>query len=119
MAAEGGDGEVIGWERFFNEVQSLIRCSEMRIGRADRSFSLHIIERLQMATENIAAIGCLLNSATELREYCQCLGDLIEAIHGIILEWELHLDNWIMRGKGQHIELEDVILAIGGDQNSM
>ena len=92
MAAEGGDGEVIGWERFFNEVQSLIRCSEMRIGRADRSFSLHIIERLQMATENIAAIGCLLNSATELREYCQCLGDLIEAIHGIILEWELHLD---------------------------
>ena len=115
MAAEGGDGEVIGWERFFNEVQSLIRCSEMRIGRADRSFSLHIIERLQMATENIAAIGCLLNSATELREYCQCLGDLIELFWNGSFIWT----DWIMRGKGQHIELEDVILAIGGDQNSM
>ncbi len=63
-----GRNVVFGWETFFCEVQSLIRCSETRI------------DRLQMAIENIAAIHQLLSSTNELGEYCGHNRDLIEAI---------------------------------------
>lgn len=88
-----GRNVVFGWETFFCEVQSLIRCSETRIDRADREFSSHIIDRLQLAIENIAAIHQLLSSTNELGEYCGHIRDLIEAIREIIRKWELHVNS--------------------------
>ena len=90
---------MVGWERFCNEVGSLIQTSERRIGYADRNFSLFIIERLQLAVVNLAAIYDVLRSANELTTFLHSVGDLVRAIRGGNSIWI----GWTWRQKGQSI----------------
>ena len=90
MAAE--TQEILGWERFFTELGHLVQVSEHRIGGANRDFSLHIISRLRTASETLAAILGHLSSSVELRSFCQSVGELVEAVRGMVLEWEVYTE---------------------------
>ena len=84
--------EVVGWERFCDELASLIHTSEIKIGHADRTFSLFIIERFQLACESIGTILDVIGGRNELSSFSQRVDSLLESVRRLITEWELRLD---------------------------
>lgn len=92
---ENGAREVLGWDRFFTELMGLINFSSRRTGTADRHMATYIVERLQIASQSVAAIFDVLRSVEEgqdqLRDYQRCMEDVIDAIHHVISFWETYM----------------------------
>ncbi len=82
---------LVGWESFCDVLESLLRTSERRIGHANRSYSVMIMERLQFAVVSIATVHNVL-STTDLhvfRPHTECL---LDALRDIIRDWEHYLE---------------------------
>ena len=86
--------ELLGWNRFFSELRSLVVFCDRRRGRADRQLAVYVVERLQIAAQNISAFLNLLREGQvqELQEYAQQVYHLMETIHQLILDWERHME---------------------------
>lgn len=97
MAADE-TGELLGWDRFFSELRSLVVFCNRRRGRADRQLAVYVVERLQIAAQNVSTFASLLRRneeegpVQELQEYTRHVDDLMEAIRQLILHWELHME---------------------------
>ena len=92
MAQDQPETEIVGWERFCEEIASLIHTSELRIGHSDRAFGIFITERLQLALVNVSGLWRLMSAAQRLSGLCDRLHCLLEALRQLITSWEMFLD---------------------------
>ena len=93
MTQDQLDTEIVGWERFCEEIASLIHTSELRIGHSDRAFGIFITERLQLALVNVSGLWHLMSAAQRLSGLCNRLHCLLEALRQLISNWEMFLDS--------------------------
>jgi hypothetical protein len=99
MAADEG-GELLGWNRFFSEVTDLLLFCSRRVGTADRQTATYIVERLQVASQNVAAIRDVLRDAEldglgaqeHVQGYGRRMENIVNAIHGAIGFWERYME---------------------------
>lgn len=63
--------KVVGWDRFWDEIASLVHTSQMRIGHADRNFSLFFVERLQLAAVKLVTLRDIMETVNELSTFSQ------------------------------------------------
>ena len=90
-----GEHEVLGWDRFFAELRSLLVFCYRGRERADRQFAAHAVERLRIAVQNVSAISDVLRTAQEdlVRGYAERMDDVVLAIHLVIGYWESYMEN--------------------------
>ena len=104
MAAAADDGdeyELLGWNRFFSELMSLLEFCNRKVGSADRQLATYITERLQVAIQSVSAIHDVMASQgsvpVPLVEYAESMEKLVRALRQAILYWEAYLENLDVR----------------------
>lgn len=94
--AEEHEVELLGWDRFFNELKSLLVFCDRRREGADRQLAVYIVERLQLAAENVATVGNILRGAEDqhdtLREHALFMDTILQGVHQVIMYWEFHME---------------------------
>ena len=46
---------LLGWERFFNELETFVRACEIQSGSANRAFTEYALERLQTGIRSVSS----------------------------------------------------------------
>lgn len=91
LAEDEIDRHLVGWQRFCDEISSLVQTSQTRMAGADRSFSLFFVERLQLAAMHLSTVLDILGRS-ELLEFCQSVDSLLGAVRRLITEWEVQME---------------------------
>ena len=103
----GDQADLLGWEQFFNELSSFIRCINRQRGSANEGFSEYTVERLEMCTESVSSLihHLRLNTPTDdaaarvVMQYSAYLSELLECLRSMLREWQDYLNHYHMRSE--------------------
>ena len=102
--------DLSGWERFFEELCSLIRNINRQRGTANEDFSEYVIERLEVSIRSVSALIYHLRSNTPTDEeaarvgvqYSANLSELLECLRSMLREWQDYLNHYQPRSASSY-----------------
>ena len=102
--------DLSGWERFFEELCSLIRNINRQRGTANKDFSEYVIERLEVSIRSVSALIYHLRSNTPTDEeaarvgvqYSANLSELLECLRSMLREWQDYLNHYQSRSASSY-----------------
>ena len=105
MSNMAASNSLLGWTRFFNELDAFNRACEIQSGSANRAFTEYSLERLQTGIRSVSSVLDNIKNATPTNatetsvyeDYSGKLSDLLSCLRELSQEWQLHLDRCIQQ----------------------